>query len=223
MSREKKTQQQQQKGKAKQIQMEQATKRTKLYIPPIYQSIGSQCTIVKRKRNSIIFKDNLTEKLYAMMTKKEKEPVNLGEVLSIKDGEEKILDYIRQRRIEKHPEWRKKETVDKPKKEEYKSRYRGVSWDSTVNRWKAWICKSNKKVQLGVFPTEEEAALAYNKAAIEHRGLNTKTVNYVPEGVRTEVPLITNNNNDPDLFSDQNLDELLIEVDELSEFLSDIY
>ncbi len=56
------------------------------------------------------------------------------------------------------------------------SRYKGVSTNSgrngkpTPNGWKAEIMADKKRHYLGIFPTEELAALAYNKAALELHG-----------------------------------------------------
>jgi len=48
------------------------------------------------------------------------------------------------------------------------SRFKGVSWRK--NRWDAYITVGGRKVHLGRFLTEEEAAHAYNTAAEEHFG-----------------------------------------------------
>lgn len=49
-------------------------------------------------------------------------------------------------------------------------KYKGLSWCKTKNRYKASINFNGKKISLGRFKTQEEAALAYNKAAIELHG-----------------------------------------------------
>ena len=44
------------------------------------------------------------------------------------------------------------------------SKYRGVSWCKKANKWKAQIGANNKKVYLGYFDDELEAANAYREA-----------------------------------------------------------
>lgn len=46
--------------------------------------------------------------------------------------------------------------------------YRGVT--KTPKGWRAEICKNKKKLHIGSFITPEEAALAYNKKALEFFG-----------------------------------------------------
>lgn len=50
------------------------------------------------------------------------------------------------------------------------SKYLGVYWYKTRNKWKSEITKNRKNICLGYFPTEEDAAFAYNQAAIIYHG-----------------------------------------------------
>lgn len=48
-----------------------------------------------------------------------------------------------------------------------KSKYKGVCWHKQHNKWRAYIMVDYKQKHLGLFISETEAALAYNKAAAE--------------------------------------------------------
>ena len=50
------------------------------------------------------------------------------------------------------------------------SKYKGVSWHSSTNKWQASIRVKGKQTYLGLFTSEEKAAVAYNQAAIIHFG-----------------------------------------------------
>ena len=50
------------------------------------------------------------------------------------------------------------------------SKYKGVSWEKTRKKWRAYICVNTQRIKLGDFLTEYEAALAYNKAAFRAFG-----------------------------------------------------
>ncbi|XP_027356086.1 ethylene-responsive transcription factor WRI1 [Abrus precatorius] len=83
------------------------------------------------------------------------------------------------------------EEMDKVSKEEYLaslrrqssgfsrgiSKYRGVARHHHNGRWEARIGRvcGNKYLYLGTYKTQEEAAMAYDMAAIEYRGLNAVT------------------------------------------------
>jgi len=50
------------------------------------------------------------------------------------------------------------------------SKYKGVNWRKRVNKWRAAIGLDGKMRHLGLFESEEDAARAYDAAALEHFG-----------------------------------------------------
>ncbi|KAK6156663.1 hypothetical protein DH2020_010911 [Rehmannia glutinosa] len=77
------------------------------------------------------------------------------------------------------------------------SKYRGVARHHHNGRWEARIGRvfGNKYLYLGTYATQEEAAIAYDMAAIEYRGLNAVTNFDLSRYIKWLRP--NNNNNNP--------------------------
>lgn len=55
------------------------------------------------------------------------------------------------------------------------SGYRGVYWNSSANKWQAYISVNSKRLYLGVYSDPWAAAIAYNEAALRHFGEFART------------------------------------------------
>lgn len=60
------------------------------------------------------------------------------------------------------------------------SRFKGVSWHKDRNKWLSQIQTSRKRKYLGYFNSEEDAARAYDAAALEYFG-EFAALNFQPE------------------------------------------
>ncbi|CAL5186838.1 unnamed protein product [Lathyrus oleraceus] len=77
------------------------------------------------------------------------------------------------------------------------SKYRGVARHHHNGRWEARIGRvfGNKYLYLGTYATQEEAATAYDMAAIEYRGLNAVTNFDLSRYIKWLKPNHSDNNN----------------------------
>jgi group I intron endonuclease len=105
------------------------------------------------------------------------------EKLSISHSGERHWAYGRKMTEEERELARGAKQGTRGKNIKYTSKYVGVSYDKTrgPNRqWKAAIMHKDKTIHIGRYPTEEEAALAYNAKAIEIYG-NMANINIIEQ------------------------------------------
>ena len=57
--------------------------------------------------------------------------------------------------------------MNRKKQPKSTSAYKGVSWHTKCNKWRAVIFKDSIQIHIGSYDNEEEAASAYNRRAIE--------------------------------------------------------
>jgi hypothetical protein len=65
---------------------------------------------------------------------------------------------------------RKENSINRNKRTDNSSGYKGVNWHKAANKWQARIMVNGKRLQLGWFETPEDAYLAYCAAAKEFHG-----------------------------------------------------
>ncbi|XP_056176799.1 AP2-like ethylene-responsive transcription factor At1g16060 [Syzygium oleosum] len=88
------------------------------------------------------------------------------------------------------------------------SKYRGVARHHHNGRWEARIGRvfGNKYLYLGTYATQEEAAVAYDMAAIEYRGLNAVTNFDLSRYIKWLKPGTNDNNNSSESQTSMNPD-----------------
>lgn len=67
-----------------------------------------------------------------------------------------------------------------------KHRYKGVRYCKKADRWLASIVINRKQIHLGSWMTEEQAARAYDEAAVEYRG-NFASLNFPIDNPSTSI------------------------------------
>jgi hypothetical protein len=95
------------------------------------------------------------------------------QIMDLVKGDGKIVDHINQNtldnrscnlRIVSHS----LNQYNCKKKSNNTSGYRGVTWHEQRNKWMAQIVINKRHLYLGIFKEKENAAIAYDKAAIKH-------------------------------------------------------
>jgi hypothetical protein len=75
--------------------------------------------------------------------------------------------------------------ANRQKRKNTSSRFNGVSFVKRKSKWQGKICYQGEQIHLGYFDTEEEAARAYDRAAIKYFGefarLNFPREDYIDE------------------------------------------
>jgi len=84
-------------------------------------------------------------------------------------------DGLDNRRANLRPATQSQNTQNARKRAHHKgrptsSRFKGVSFHRVTGKWCAYFCRRGRVVHLGLFPSERQAALAYNAAALAEYG-----------------------------------------------------
>ena len=88
----------------------------------------------------------------------------------ITDVDHRDCDGLNNQRSNLRPATRRQNLHHQCKQPGRSSRFKGVYWYKQTNRWKAQITINGKRKHLGYFVNEEDAARAYDRAAVEAFG-----------------------------------------------------
>jgi len=77
-----------------------------------------------------------------------------------------LNNSINNLRISTHQE----QQCNKKGKQNSSSKYKGVNWSKSLQKWRASICVNKKRMHIGYYANEIEAAKAYNAAAEKLHG-----------------------------------------------------
>lgn len=109
-----------------------------------------------------------------LINSKRKQVLMHREILCLTDrkieGEHKDHDGLNNQRNNLRVADRSQNNANRSAQINSSSKFLGVSWIENRKKWAASICKNSHRINLGNFKNEIDAALAYNKKAIELHG-----------------------------------------------------
>lgn len=83
-----------------------------------------------------------------------------------------LIDHINQcgldnRKINLRISTKSTNAMNSKKRKNCSSKYKGVSWNKIHKKWEVYINLNKRRIRLGYYLNEQEAAIAYNNAAKE--------------------------------------------------------
>ena len=99
----------------------------------------------------------------------------VAQELIVNPTDKNFIDHINHNRIDNtilnlHWVCKTENSMNRTKRENTSSRYKGVSFSKHANKWCARIVLNGKGKHLGYFTNEKQAAETYNEFALEHFG-----------------------------------------------------
>ena len=93
-------------------------------------------------------------------------------ILGLQRGDGKIVDHINHNGLDNRKcnlriVTNSQNCMNQRPAKNFSSKYKGVSWRTSRKKWRAQIKLNKKTIYLGGFNSEEDAARAYNRKAIE--------------------------------------------------------
>jgi hypothetical protein len=113
--------------------------------------------VIKVRKNNQIIRFNISRLVY--------------EIFKGKIEDTNVIDHIDRNRANNHiknlRQCTQRQNTYNNKSNKGNSKYKGVSWHKQRNKWGAYIHYNYRKIHLGYYTIEKEAAMAYNKKAKE--------------------------------------------------------